>query len=363
MKKNLTMIVLFALMLSCAHAETQKSLETIEGLTIDISKIENNLSGLKSRLNTMLLDIEKQKRAQEANYSIFREMKIENLLKKAKSLTDEISSLDSRKGFLEKRMVSKKIDRVTSLNEEINDLLIRTRKDPSKPTLLRLKDLIMERASITQELTSRYNEGKDTLDAYPGDSPEDLAKKVNILEDYKKRLMGDLDAIVGRLLSARKQKSALNEIIHLLEEEDFFTETAFFKSVKRSDISTDVASKTEPLPTDDGLSPDVPEEPSVTEPASPEIGSAETDSGTVDKNANNSANTGSVDLNAGLEPPSDKDADAPQKVLRSGMDSKIAVLERERIKLSRLIQDIEDNITELKAESKRIKNPRANPSN
>jgi len=66
---------------------------------------------------------------------------------------------------------------------------------------------------------------------------ERTIEKAKILEDYKFRVNRELDGVEKRLETLKKQNYVLNEISHLIDEESFFTETGFLKSVKKKDSS------------------------------------------------------------------------------------------------------------------------------
>jgi len=221
----------------------------ISHLVTEKTKIEKVVIEHKQSLDSILERIKTAKKLQKQHYSIFREFGLQKLLTKAQGLTHKISDIASQQATIEKTLKNDRELLFLRYNSEIENLLEDVKNDPSRKTghLVKLKTILTERSELTHYLSPVYRESVDSFYIDPTDSYENVLAKAGLLEDYKKRLKKELQAVEAKLSALKRQSFALNEISHLLEEESFFTETGFLKSAQKQstqDNNSSVTTKT-----------------------------------------------------------------------------------------------------------------------
>jgi hypothetical protein len=366
--KHLILLAVFTLFLissSSSYAQKSQSLKTeITAIIASTQSVEADTGRLFQSLNEISEKIGSLKDIQDKSYNLFRQFELEATLKKAKTISDRISELGLQKSKLERTLKEKRKELFTEYNSEIDQLLVRAKKEPSRKMELlpQLKILLVERSSLAQFLSPSYRTGLESLELNPEDSPQEIYSKASILEDYRDRLSKELSLVEERLSTLKRQTYAMNEMGHLLEEEDFFTETSFLKSVDklgngtkketasaRTGIEVAGTSQSEsgskdlsatPAPAAIGASS------SLTSDAAQPSGAKNIVPGSeinlVGRSSlSDSANEDSTKKKSKLNPREDSDTKGAQPVQNLSIQSQIEFLEQERTGILNIIKEID----------------------
>ncbi len=314
--------------------------QNIKILSAKTKNLENELSELNLKLDSILSRVYSYREQQEKEYSIFREFGLRSLLKKAQSLTNLISNLDRKKNLVQKKLQRERETLYVVYNKKIDRLLAQLKLNTQdKPVLLNeLKRVMTARSLLSPYISATYRSEVDSIYIDASDSAQDIIEKARILDDYKQRLNRELTVVEEKLETLKKHSYALNEISHLIEEESFFTETGFLKAVKRKNETEELKTTVEETKTGKNteLKEDVKEKEENTEnmtqqdPADPLPGTASQNSSqTGDTSAQNETQTSPAQPN---DPSSSSSTDSETQTENSGDKSIFSLFSRQDTK-------------------------------
>lgn len=235
-KQHIVLTGLLVVFTTLSHAEDLRT--HISDLEKARSSQETTIDNLRADLTLKTTEIEKSKKGNGSG--IVSKLVLQKKLREAQIVSKDLENLVKNHAQLTQELRKERSKLLREIDGQIQNLTA-NKNSRKLPELQQLQKLIGEKDQLLALQQRELLEIPEFNLSSPMNDRDDLAEKLQVVEDLKRNMQQKIAFLKDELSEQRSKEFLRNEVSHFIDEENFFGEQSFISNgLNRKDNSKNI---------------------------------------------------------------------------------------------------------------------------